>query len=155
MLPSVVGEFRVVADPELRFAPSGVAVGSIRLVANSRKLNKQSGEWEDDKILWIDGVCFDKKAENMCESVMKGDLVVINGRLHTEEWEDRTSGDKRSKISMQIYDIGPSLAFATAKVSKTERVQGQGTAPAASGGTSAAPAADPWATPPAGDEPPF
>ena len=62
-LPTVTGEFRVVEDPELRFSPNGVAVGTVRLVASSRKKNEQTDEWEDDKILWVTGTAFKQFAE--------------------------------------------------------------------------------------------
>lgn len=157
MLPIVQGEFRVVADPELRFAPSGIAVGNVRLVANSRKKD-QNGEWQDDQVLWLDGVIFKQYAENMVESISKGDLVFMSGRLQTEQWEK--DGEKKSKTTVMIDHIGPTLMYATAKVSKAARSQGGGgqSGQQQRGAAVDRPAADvdPWATPSnQGDEPPF
>jgi|ERR1044072_718618 single-strand DNA-binding protein len=142
MLPNLSGEFRVVADPELRFTPSGVAVANVRLVANSRK--KEGDTWVDDKVLWINGSAWDKMAENIAESVSQGDLVLVQGQIQTREWTDKDD-NKRTTIDLIIREIGPSLRFATARPVKAERVK-----PAESG-----PTEDPWAGPPPTDEPPF
>lgn len=144
MLPTISGEFRAVADPELRFAPSGTAVGTIRLVANSRK-KTDAGEWVDDKVVWLRGVTFKQQAENLAESVSKGDLVLVTGKLQTEEWEK--DGEKKQSYTILIDSIGPSLARNAARPMDTSRTAA---APAA-----AAPADDPWAVPAGGDEPPF
>lgn len=142
MLPNLSGEFRLAADPELRFTPSGKAVANVRLVASSRK--KEGDEWVDDKVLWINGSAWDKAAENIAESLSKGDLVLVQGQIQTREWTDKDD-NKRTSIELLIREIGPSLRFATARPVKAERAA----APAASG------AEDPWAGPPPTDEPPF
>jgi single-strand DNA-binding protein len=149
-LQQVFGEFRVVADPELRFTPSGKAVGNVRLVANSRKLNKDTDQWEDDKVVWLNGSIWDREAENMVESISKGDLVEVRGRLETREWEK--DGEKRQSVEVKIDSISPSIKYATAKVTKVERTSGT---PATSGREASGPAEDPWASNPSTDEPPF
>ena len=149
MLPQITGEFRLVADPELRFAPSGVAVGSARIVASSRKKD-DSGEWVDDKTCWLRLTAFKRLAENLAESFTKGDLITVTGRLHTSEFEDR-DGNKRQSYEVTADTIGMSVAFKAARAIQTDR-------PASGGGgasTATAPAEDPWQTPPQGDEPPF
>lgn len=150
MLPSINGEFRLAADPELRFAPSGVAVCGMRLVASKRKQN-EAGEWVDDKVFWVKGTCFRDVAEHAAESFEKGDLVIILGTIETEEWTTE-GGEKRSAPAILINEIGPSARFRTFAhgAGRTER----------SGGGSSRPA-DPWATgggeaaPTNNDEPPF
>lgn len=112
MLPLVTIEGRVVADPALRFSGSGTAVTKMRLVASSRKKNPETQEWEDDKTLWIDCTCFKKLAENVAESVVKGDLVVVSGRLQTDQWETET-GEKRSATTVIADAVAVSLAFRT------------------------------------------
>lgn len=146
MLPLIQFEGRVTADPTLRFAQSGVAVATIRTVATSRK-RLDSGEWVDDKTCWLDVTCFKKQAENVAESITKGDLVVVTGKLQTEEWEDKETGAKRSKISCVADSVGLALAFNAAKTMKAERV------PPAD--TVAVPPEDPWTTPEGASEPPF
>lgn len=112
MLPVVTIEGRVVNDPELRFSPSGTAVGSFRLVAQDREKNEQ-GEWVDsDRILWMPVTCFRNLAENCAESLRKGDLVTVVGRIQTREWEAE-GGDKRSRIEMVANSVAASLQFRT------------------------------------------
>ncbi len=157
-LAQLSGEYRLVDDPELRFTPSGKAVANVRLVTNSRRFNKDSQEWEDDKVLWMSGTVWGSMAENVAESLRKGDLVVVIGKLQTQEWTDNDN-NKRSKPDLIIDHIGPSLQWATAKVTKAERAGGQGgtrgssQSSGGSGGNAAA--EDPWASPPPSDEPPF
>lgn len=112
VLPRVAIEARVVADPELRFSPSGVAVGSFRMVSSDRKKD-ESGEWVDGDTLWMAVTCFKNLAENVAESVAKGDIVVVQGKLRTEEWEDKTTGEKKSKVAMIADTVSVSLQFRT------------------------------------------
>jgi single-strand DNA-binding protein len=154
MLPSVSGEFRIVADPELRFTPAGKAVASARIVANSRK--KEGDQWVDDKVCWLNLTVWDKPAENLVETFQKGDLIlIVGGRLETREYETR-EGEKRTSLDLTASDFGPALRFASAKITKTQRSSGEGQTgqqQSSSGGTTA-PAEDPWTTS-TGDEPPF
>ena len=150
MLPTVTGEFRVVDDPELRFTPAGKAVASFRLAANSRKKNESTGEWEDDKSCFLNADCWERMAENVAESIEKGMLVVVKGRLETRTYENR-EGEKRTSLDLHLDEVGPSLRWDIAKVTKASRTEGSGPATA----TAAAPADDPWAAPPSSDEPPF
>src|SRR6188768_607385 len=105
----VTMEGRLVTDPELRFSPSGMAVGKFRLVSDQKKKN-EAGEWVDDKTLWLQVTCFKTLAENCVDSLAKGDLVVVTGRLQTDEWETET-GDKRSATVLVANNLGPSLMF--------------------------------------------
>lgn len=144
MLPKVSGEFRVVADPELRFSQSGMAICTMRIVANSRKKN-EAGEWVDDKVCWLRLTAFKKLAENIVETLKRGDLCFVEGRLQTEEWEDRETHEKKSSMSLVADLVGPSLAYKPARILEAQ-------AQAAS----APPADDPWGTPSSqSDEPPF
>lgn len=148
-LPQVVGEFRCGADPNLRFAPSGVAVCSIRAVASSRK-KQDDGTWVDDKATWVELVAFKKVAENMAESFEKGDLVNVTGKLQVEDWEDK-DGNKRLSVKVMVDTIGASAAFNPVKSIKTARSDSGG-----SSGGGHAPASEPdWGGAPQNDEPPF
>jgi single-strand DNA-binding protein len=136
-LPTLTGVARLTADPELRFGASGVAVAKMNLAFNNRRKNPQTNEWEDSDVFYVNAVAFKQLAENICESFQRGTECVVTGRLKTEQWEDR-EGNKRSMPSLLIDSIGPSVAFATAKVQKMARSSGSG------GGR--APAEDPWAS---------
>jgi single-strand DNA-binding protein len=148
MLPKVHGEFRVVADPTLRFTPSGMAVAEFRVVADKKKKD-DSGEWVDDKVCWLTVVCFKKVAENVAESVQHRSLVTVTGNLQTETWEK--DGEKRQSYKLVADYVGVSLAFNPAKSMDGERTAGV----SRSTGTAED---DPFASPaPAAgqDEPPF
>lgn len=127
MLPRVTIDGRVAADPELRFGQSGTAVAKLRLVSADRKRDDSTGEWSDGDTLWIDVACFKQLAENVVESVAKGDMVLIHGKLHTEEWTDRDSGAKRSKISMIADSVAVSLQFRTVPHGSGQRAAPQQT----------------------------
>lgn len=142
MLPRITGEFTVGSDPELRFAPSGIAVASFSAVADKSK--KTDDGWEKDKEIWVRVTAFKQMAEHVAESVTKGSRVVISGQISLSDWEDK-DGNKRTSAEVVADEIGVSLRFGTAKYTKAERQQ------------QAAPAADnPWASGTGtADNPPF
>jgi single-strand DNA-binding protein len=117
---------RLTAPPELRFSPSGVAVAAFTIVTSRRVKDPASGEWSDADTTYWDCKAFKQLAENICESLDKGLEVIAVGRAVQESWEDKSSGQKRSKISVRIDAIGPSLRSATAKVTKAGSGGGQG-----------------------------
>lgn len=149
-LPQVNGEFRLGADPELRFAPSGVAVCKIRAVASSRK--KEGDTWVDDKKVWVNLTLFDKAAENAAESFEKGNLVTVIGRLQVDEWNDN-NGNKRESVQITVDSMGPSVKMDAARVLVSERTGARGGAPAPQTGSSNG-AESPWGTN-EGSPPPF
>lgn len=106
-------------DPELRFTPSGQATASFGLAVNRRWQNRQTQEWEE-RVSFFDVTCWAQMAENVAESVQKGTRVIVNGRLEQRSWETN-DGEKRSKIEIVADEVGPSLRYATAGVTKNER----------------------------------
>lgn len=120
-LPTMHGTGRLTADAEVRFAPSGTAVATIPLAFNARKLNRDTGQWEDGDVCFLRGVLFKEPAENAADTYRRGMEVVISGRLKTEEWNDRETGEKRSRTALLIDAIGPSTRYATADVRKADR----------------------------------
>ena len=149
----------LVADPELRFTPSGVAAASVRIAVTPRSRDNATGEWKDGETVWLSGTVWRQYAENVAESLTKGSRVIVIGRLKQRSYETR-EGEKRTVYEVDIDDIGPALRYATAKIQKTSRGSGSdaAAAPAAGGG-------DPWGAPSGGgggdswgaasDEPPF
>jgi single-strand DNA-binding protein len=126
-LPFVSMECTAVADPELRFAASGTAVARIRTASNSRKQDPpNSGNWVDDKVCWLDVTCFKSLAENVAESVVKGDKLVVTGRLQTDEWNDSQSGEKRSRTAMIADTVSVSLQFRTVRHGETKAQRSTG-----------------------------
>lgn len=142
---------RLTGAPELRFSPSGVAVAAFTIVTSRRVKDQNTGEWSDADTTYWDCKAFKQLAENICESLDKGMEVVAVGRAVQESWEDKQSGAKRSKISVRIDAIGPSLRNATAKVTKASSSGGgrqeyqQARAQSSQEGRE-----DPWGSPPGG-----
>lgn len=110
-LPTIHGEFGVVSDPEIRFTQAGSCVLALRLIAKKR-VRDSNGEWTDGPTpLFIDCTIFGKVAENTAESVKKGSSVVISGVLEQQEWEDKTTGEKRSKVAIIADEVGVSTRW--------------------------------------------
>jgi single-strand DNA-binding protein len=117
----------VTRDPELRFTPSGQATATFGLAVNRRWQNRQTQEWEE-ATSFFDVVCWRDMAENAAESLAKGSRIIVSGRLEQRSWET-SDGDRRSKVEVVADEIGPSLRWATAQVTKNER-KGPGGEPA-------------------------
>jgi single-strand DNA-binding protein len=150
---TVVGN--LTADPELRFTASGVAMVNIS-VADSRRYQDRNGDWQEDTSFFR-GTCWREMAENVAESLTKGARVVISGRLKQRTWETN-EGEKRNVVELDIQEIGPSLRWATATVTKTPRTGGGdfgGGGGGGYGGGNAAPAAPVAKTDYGPDEAPF
>ncbi len=114
----------ITRDPELRFTPSGAAVANFGLAVNRRWRNQQTNEWEE-QVSFFDIVCWRELAENVAESLTKGSRVMVSGRLDQRAWET-DNGGKRSKVEVVADEIGPSLRWATAQVTRNERRDGGG-----------------------------
>ena len=111
-------------DPELRFTPGGMAVTQFGLAVNRRRQDRNTQEWKDE-VSFFDVVAYGTLAENVAESINKGARVLVSGRLQQRSWETQ-QGEKRSKIEVVADEVGPSLRWATAEVTKNEPRQGQG-----------------------------
>ena len=117
----------VTRDPELRYTPSGQAQSSFGLAVSRRWQNRQTQEWEE-ATSFFDVICWREMAENASESLGKGARVIVSGRLEQRTWEG-PDGDKRTKIEVVADEVGPSLRWATAQVTKNERrASGDGSA---------------------------
>ena len=115
---TVVGN--LTADPELRFTPSGAAVASFTVASTPRTFDRQANEWKDVETLVLRGSVWREAAENVAESLTKGTRVIVQGRLVQRSFETR-EGEKRTVVEMQVDEVGPSLRYATAKVTRTQR----------------------------------
>lgn len=120
---TIVGN--IVADPELRFTPSGAAVANFRIASTPRRFNSQTNQWEDGDGLFLTCNVWRQAAENVAESLQKGMRVIVNGRLRQRSYETR-EGEKRTVYEVEVEEVGPSLKYATAKVTRTSRDSGQG-----------------------------
>ena len=120
---TVVG--RLVADPELRFTPNGLAVANFTVASTSRTFDRQSNQWVDGEALFLRCSVWREVAENVSESLTKGMRVIVQGRLKARTYDDR-DGNKRTSWEMDVDEIGPALRFATAKVTRNQRNNGGG-----------------------------
>ncbi|MGB3858703.1 MAG: single-stranded DNA-binding protein [Ornithinimicrobium sp.] len=150
-------------DPELRFTPSGAAVANFTVASTPRTFDRQTSEWKDGETVFMRCSIWREAAENVAESLHRGTRVVVSGRLVSRSW-DTPEGEKRTVMEMQADEVGPSLKYATASVTKAQRGSGgggyggnQGGQPSGggqqSGGSNAGgsnaravPDSDPWAT---------
>lgn len=123
----------LVSDPEVRFTQSGIAVANINIAVSSRVQDKQTKEWKDGETTYLRATAWRELAENVAETLTKGNRIIASGRLKQRNFETK-EGDKRSVLELEVDEIGPSLKYATAKVSKAGK--SANTAPAESWGSS-------------------
>ena len=137
---TVVGN--LTGDPELRFTPSGAAVANFTIASTPRNFDRQTNEWKDGDTLFLNCSIWRQAAENVAESLQKGMRVVAQGRLKARSYETR-EGEKRTVMELDVDEVGPSLKYATAKVTRVTRGGGGGGGGFGGGGD------DPWASQPA------
>ncbi len=166
---TIVGN--LVADPELRYTPTGQAVATFRVASTPRFMDRTTNEWKDGDSLFLSCNVWRQAAENVAESLQRGMRVIVQGRLRQRSYETK-EGEKRTVYEVEVDEVGPSLRNASAKVTKSQRSTGGfgggGGAGAGGqggyGGGGGRPADDPWASDARGgsagdggftDEPPF
>ncbi len=132
-------------DPDLRFTPNGAAVANFTVASTPRFFDKQTNEWKDGEALFLRCSIWRQAAENVAETLQRGARVIVQGRLKQRSYETR-EGEKRTTFEVDVEEIGPSLKYATAKVTKTSR-SGTGGAGNGASGNSYGGGNDPWATP--------
>jgi single-strand DNA-binding protein len=152
----------LVADPEIRYTPTGQAVTNFRVASTPRFLDKATNEWKDGDSLFLQCTAWRQMAENCAETLQRGMRVIVSGRLRQRSYETK-EGEKRTVYEVEADEVGPSLRNASAKVTRSQR-SGAGDQPTARPDTVGG---DPWATEPPGnpqvgagtgafaDEPPF
>lgn len=102
---------RMTRDPELRFTAAGKAVAGFSLATNKRTFNQQSGKWEDggDPSFW-NCSAFGDLAENICEELIKGQLVFISGNMQMRKYQDK-DGNDHTVYEVLADHVGPSLKW--------------------------------------------
>ena len=161
---TVVGN--LTADPELRYTQNGLAVANFTIASTPRTLDRGSNEWKDGEALFLRASVWREFAEHVAGSLTKGSRVIAIGRLKQRSYETK-EGEKRTSIELEVDEIGPSLRYATAQVTRaaSSRDGGNGGGGASRGAVAdepwaasapAAPAGDVWNTPGSySDETPF
>jgi len=147
---TVIGN--ITGDPELRFTPSGAAVANFTVASTPRAFDRQSNEWKDGETLFMRCSVWRDAAENVAESIQRGTRVIVSGRLKSRSYETK-EGEKRTVVELDVEEVGPSLKYASAKVTKTQRGGGPGSGGGFGGagggggyGSSGGNQEDPWAT---------
>ena len=96
-------------DPEIKYLPSGMAVCDFDIAVNRKYRTKDGQKGEDTT--FVQCKAWDKKAEFVAEWFKKGKLILVEGRLNQESWEDKQTGAKRSKLNV----VGENFSFVGTK----------------------------------------
>ena len=115
---TVIGN--LVDDPELRFTPAGVPVARFTVASTPRTFDRDTNTWRDGEPTFLDCSAWRQLAENLAGSLTKGARVVAAGRLRTDRWET-PEGEKRSRMVLDVDDVGASMTFATVTITRTTR----------------------------------
>jgi single-strand DNA-binding protein len=126
-------------DPELRFLPNGTGLAKFTVASTPRIFDRETNQYRDGDPLFLTCTVWRDLAEHVAESLNKGTRIVVVGRLRLSRWET-PEGEKRSTYGLEVDEVGPSLRFALAKVTKTNRSK------AGDGFTPANVPDDPWST---------
>lgn len=113
---TVVGN--LTADPELRYTQGGLAVANFTIASTPRIFDRAANDWKDGDTLFLRSTCWREFAEHVAGSLTKGSRVVAQGRLVQRSYETK-EGEKRTVVELQVDEIGPSLRYATAQVTRT------------------------------------
>jgi len=167
---TVVGN--LTADPELRYTQNGLPVANFTIASTPRTFDRQANEWKDGDALFLRASVWREFAEHVAGSLTKGMRVIASGRLRQRSYQDR-EGQNRTAIELEVDEIGPSLRYATAQVTRAASTGGGGFSgggqqgggrppqqvseePWSTPGSSGSSSADAWSTPGSfGDDTPF
>ena len=136
--PTITIVGNLTGDPELRFTTSGDPVANFTVAATPRT-KSTAGDWEDGETIFFACSAWRRMSVNVAESLNKGMRVLVQGRLKQRTYTTR-EGEKRTSLDLDVDEIGPSLSFATAVVTRCTNDPRPGTRTP----RPAAPAADPW-----------
>lgn len=146
---NVVGN--LTADPELRYTQNGIPVANFTIASTPRNFDRASGEWKDGEALFLRASVWREAAEHVAGSLTKGMRVIASGQLKQRSYQDR-DGNQRTSIELEVDEIGPSLRYATAQVTRAS----SGNASSRTAEPPASTDADAWSTPGSfGDATPF
>lgn len=113
-------------DPDLNYVREGVAVVNFTIGSTPRKFDRATNQWQDGETLWLRCTAWRELAENIAESLTKGTRVIVRGKLLQRSFTPRDGGEQRTVIELDVEEIGPSLRYARAQVTRTPRQGGGG-----------------------------
>ena len=105
------------ADPELRYTQNGLPVANFTIASTPRNFDRQANEFKDGDPLFLRASVWREFAEHVAGSLTKGMRVVATGRLKQRSYQDK-EGQTRTSIELEVDEIGPSLRYATATVTR-------------------------------------
>lgn len=120
---TIVGN--LTADPELRYTQNGLPVANFTIASTPRNFDRQANEWKDGEALFLRASVWREFAEHVAGSLTKGSRVIATGRLKQRSYQDR-EGNNRTAIELEVDEIGPSLRYATAQVTRAASGGGGG-----------------------------
>jgi len=123
---TVVGN--LTSDPELRYTQNGLAVANFTIASTPRNFDRASNDWKDGEALFLRASVWREFAEHVAGSLTKGSRVIATGRLKQRSYETK-EGEKRTSIELEVDEIGPSLRYATAQVTRAASSRDGGGAP--------------------------
>ena len=112
---TVVGN--LTSDPELRYTQNGLAVANFTIASTPRNFDRATNDWKDGEALFLRASVWREFAEHVAGSLTKGSRVIATGRLKQRSYETK-EGEKRTSIELEVDEIGPSLRYATAQVTR-------------------------------------
>ena len=140
------------APAEIRFTSLGVPVASFTVAHTPRTFDRAANEWKDGETMFLTCSAWRQLAENVAETLSaKGMRVIVQGRLKQRSYETK-EGERRTVYEVDVEEVGPSLLFATAKVTRVASGTEPRPARQPAGRT---PPADPWAAQALTDPAPF
>ncbi|TFC59441.1 MULTISPECIES: single-stranded DNA-binding protein [unclassified Cryobacterium] len=135
---TIVGN--LTSDPELRYTQNGLAVANFTIASTPRNFDRATSEFKDGDPLFLRASVWREFAEHVAGSLTKGSRVIASGRLKQRSYETK-EGEKRTSMELEIDEIGPSLRYATASLTRAQSGGGSDRgAPAAQQGND-----EPWA----------
>ena len=153
--PTITVVGNLTRDPQISFTKDGTSVANFTVASTPR--TKVDGEWKDAETTFYSCSVWREYAENVIDSLTKGDRVIVHGRLRTRTYKDKNGADRLS-VDIEVDEVGPVLRYATAKVTKVKRAGGRQSAPF----DGDKPNDEPWSTVPSSgsaaaddDPPPF
>jgi len=137
---TVVGN--LTSDPELRYTQNGLAVANFTIASTPRNFDRASNDWKDGEALFLRASVWREFAEHVAGSLTKGSRVIATGRLKQRSYETK-EGEKRTSIELEVDEIGPSLRYATAQVTRAASSRDSSGGSAPRGGSQVT--EEPWA----------
>ncbi|WP_460798752.1 single-stranded DNA-binding protein [Microbacterium sp. GXF0217] len=117
-------EGNLTADPEHGTGESGTEYTRFSLAANDRRLNEETGRWEDAGTVFHRVVVFDQQAAHVATSLHKGDGAIVVGDLRFGTYTDKETGQVRETRDVLATNVGPSLRFADATITRAPKANG-------------------------------